>query len=67
MKRFLTVLALGLISAAGVIGCEASAKVDTNGSTDNGGSYSKTTVKRESPAGDSTYERRTETRTQVNP
>ena len=66
MKRFLTVVVLGMIGAAGLVGCEASAKVDTDSSPDHG-TYSKTTVKRESPSGDATYERRTETRTQVSP
>ncbi len=57
-------VALSLLSAGTMIGCEASAKVDTDGSPDHG-SYSKTTVRRESPVGDTTYERKTETKTEV--
>jgi hypothetical protein len=65
MKRVLCLALLGMIGAGALAGCEASAKV---GDTDEGhGSYSQTTVKRESPPGDTTYERKTETRTTVNP
>ena len=65
MKRFFCLALLGMLGAATLAGCEASAKV---GDTDNDhGSYSKTTVKRESPSGDTTYERKTETKTTINP
>ena len=65
MKRFFCLALLGMLGAGALAGCEASAKV---GDTDNDhGSYSKTTVKRESPSGDTTYERKTETKTTINP
>ena len=68
MKRLLSLALLGIFSAA-LAGCEASAKVDTDGrvDADSGRSYSRTTVKREAPSGDTTYERRTESRTTINP
>jgi len=66
MKRSLCLALLGMLGAATLAGCEASAKVGDNDDTSHG-SYSKTTVRREAPAGDTTYERRTETKTTVNP
>jgi len=65
MKRFFCMALLGMLGAATLAGCEASAKV---GDSDEGhGSYSHTSVKRESPSGDTTYERKTETKTTINP
>ena len=66
MKRFFCIAMLGMLGAATLAGCEASAKVGDS-SDDSHGSYSKTTVKRESPSGDTTYERRSETKTTINP
>lgn len=69
MKRLLSLALLGIVSAA-LAGCEASAKVDTDGHVDSDSSrttYSKTTVRRDVPAGDTTYERRTESKTTINP
>jgi hypothetical protein len=68
MKRLLSLALLGMVSAA-LAGCEASAKVDTDGHVDSDGrtTYSKTTVRRDVPAGDTTYERKTESRTTINP
>ena len=60
MKRLFTLAMLGIFMAA-VAGCHASAGVDTE-STDNG-SYSKKTVEKTSPSGDTTYQKTTETRT----
>ena len=65
MKRFFCMALLGMLGAATLAGCEASAKVGD--ADDDHGSYSKTTVKRESPSGDTTYERKTETKTTINP
>jgi len=64
MQRFLSIALLGLMGAGTLIGCEASAKVDTDGNPDHG-TVSQTTVHRESPAGDTTYKRTTETKTTV--
>lgn len=64
MKRLFCLVMLGLLGAGTLAGCEASAKVGDD--TDSGhGSYNKTTVKRESPSGDTTYERKTETKTEI--
>ena len=65
MTRFFCIALFGMLGAATLAGCEASAKVGD--SDDSHGSYSKTTVKRESPSGDTTYERKTETKTTINP
>jgi hypothetical protein len=65
MKRFFCIALLGMLGAGTLIGCEASAKVGD--SDDDHGSYNKTTVKRESPSGDTTYERKTESKTTINP
>ena len=43
MKRVITLVMLGLFGAA-MIGCHASADVDTPRSTDTSGSYRKTTT-----------------------
>jgi hypothetical protein len=64
MKRVLSIVLLGLMGVGTMVGCEASAKVDTDGDVDNG-TYRRTTVKRETPSGDTTYERKTETKTTV--
>jgi hypothetical protein len=62
MTRCLCLALLGLFAVAGMVGCEASAKV---GSDDDHGVSQQTTVKRESPSGDTVYERKTETSTEV--
>ena len=61
MKRLVCLALLGLIGA-GVAGCEMNVKTDTD--TDHG-TETKTTVKRETPSGETTYERKTETKTEV--
>ena len=62
MKSTLCLAFLAVFGLAGLVGCEASARVDTD--TDHG-SYHKETVKRESPSGDTVYERKTETKTEI--
>ncbi len=51
MKRIFTLIVLGMFTAA-IAGCEASAKVGDP--TDTDASYSKKTVERTSPSGDTT-------------
>ncbi|HEX3355406.1 MAG TPA: hypothetical protein VHS31_00395 [Tepidisphaeraceae bacterium] len=60
MKNLFTLIVLGMFTAA-IAGCEASAKVGDP--SDNDSSYSKKTVEKTSPSGDTTYQRTTETRT----
>jgi hypothetical protein len=62
MKTLLCLALLGSFGIAGLVGCEASAKV---GDDDDHGSYHKTEVRREAPSGDTTYERKTETHTEI--
>ncbi len=64
MKRVISLALLGMFGIATLAGCEASAKIDTDGVADHNTSVSKTTVKREAPSGQTTYERKTTT---VNP
>ena len=64
MKRLLSIAILGLLGAGTIIGCEASAKVDTDGDP-NHGSVHQTTVKTQTPSGDTTYKKTTETKTEV--
>lgn len=62
MKRVIALSLLGMFAVSALVGCEASAKVDTDG--DSHSSMSKTTVRTDSPRGES---KTTETRTTVNP
>jgi hypothetical protein len=62
MKRLLSLALVSSFAFAGLVGCEANAKV---GDDDDHGTVHKTEVKRESPNGDTTYKRTTETHTEV--
>jgi len=66
MKRLLCLAILGVLGATVSIGCQASAEVGTDADHDHG-SYHHTEVKRETPAGDTVYERHSETKTEVSP